>query len=170
MRLILLIRLWFKRPKGPRQSGSVKSMAIRKQEFYEGAALHILVRASGPLTIRYEAPFFSFNNQLAVLIKYSTRSRSPWGFTFGAEEQVILERRATAAKTAIALICGADGVAALTYDEYASVAGLKNFAIHVGCSREHGEYYDITGPDRRLGRKIAPSNWGRIIETSGVRA
>jgi len=32
-------------------------MAIKKQEFYEGAALHLVARAT-PIAIRYEAPFF----------------------------------------------------------------------------------------------------------------
>jgi hypothetical protein len=53
-------------------------VAIRKQEFYEGAALHLLARTGGITSVRYEAPFFLVN-QLSVLLKYSTRARSPWG-------------------------------------------------------------------------------------------
>jgi len=33
-------------------------MAIKKQEFYEGAALHLLVRGGAITSIRYELPFF----------------------------------------------------------------------------------------------------------------
>lgn len=33
-------------------------MAIKKQEFYEGAALHLLARSGGISNIRYETPFF----------------------------------------------------------------------------------------------------------------
>jgi len=40
-------------------------MAIRKQEFYEGAALHLL-HDGGIVSIRYEAPFFVLNDDLLV--------------------------------------------------------------------------------------------------------
>ena len=52
-------------------------MAIKKQEFYEGAALHLLARAGGITSLRYEAPLFLLNNRLLVHLKYSTKGRSP---------------------------------------------------------------------------------------------
>ena len=70
-------------------------MSIKKQEFYEGAALHLLARAGGITGIRYEAPLFLLNEQLLVLLKYSTKGRSPWGFTFTRDEQLILHNRAS---------------------------------------------------------------------------
>jgi hypothetical protein len=117
-------------------------MAIKKQEFYEGAALHLVARAT-PIAIRYEAPFFLFNDRLSVLLKYSTRGRSPWGFTFTPDEQIILQRRASRFKTAIGLICGGDGVAALSYESYLSVAAPRNAAVHIACYRQHGERYEV---------------------------
>jgi len=74
-------------------------MAIKKQEFYEGAALHLLARTGGIMSIRYDAPFFLLNDQLLVILKYSTRGRSPWGFTFTRDEQVLLQNRASELKT-----------------------------------------------------------------------
>ena len=91
-------------------------MAIQKQEFYEGAALHLIARTGQVASIRYDAPFFLFNDRLSVLLKYNTRGRSPWGFTFTPDEQIFLEERASKFKTAIALVCGADGVAAFSYE------------------------------------------------------
>jgi len=70
-------------------------MAIKKQEFYEGAALHLLARNGGIAGIRYESPFFVLNDDPWVLLKYSTRGRSPWGFTFMPDEQVLLQVRAS---------------------------------------------------------------------------
>jgi site-specific DNA-cytosine methylase len=55
---------------------------IRKQEFYEGAALHLAARTGRVRSLRYEQPFFRFNETLAVMLKYSTGVRSPWAFTF----------------------------------------------------------------------------------------
>jgi len=139
-------------------------MAIKKQEFYEGAALHLLARTGGITSIRYGAPFFLLNDQLLVYLKYSTRGRSPWGFTFTMDEQVLLQTRASDLKTVIGLICGADGVAALTYDAYQSVAALRRSAIHIACYRKHGEHYEVSGPDGQLDGKVAPSNWQRILD------
>lgn len=139
-------------------------MAIKKQEFYEGAALHILARTGGITSIRYEAPFFLLNDQVLVILKYSTRGRSPWGFTFMPDEQVLLQNRAAEFKIIIGLICGADGVAAFTFDAYRSVATPRKSAVHIACYRQHGEHYEVNGPDGRLDGKVAPSNWQRILE------
>jgi hypothetical protein len=139
-------------------------MAIKKQEFYEGAALHLLARGGGITGIRYEAPFFLLNNQLLVYLKYSTRGRSPWGFTFMPDEQALLQAKARKFRIIIGLICGADGVAGFDYEAYRSVAALRAAAVHIACYRQHGEHYEVNGPDGRLNEKIAPSNWRKMFE------
>ncbi len=139
-------------------------MAIQKQEFYEGAALHLIARTGQVASIRYDAPFFLFNDRLSVLLKYNTRGRSPWGFTFTPDEQIFLEERASKFKTAIALVCGADGVAAFSYESYTSVASRRQGTIHIACYRDYGEHYEVNGPDGTLNKKIAPSNWQRILD------
>src|SRR2546430_7057395 len=100
-------------------------MGIKKQEFYEGAALHRLARGGKIASVRYEAPFFFFNGEFLVLLKYSTRSRSPWGFTFTADEQLALNSVNSGSQLIIALICGADGVAAFGYDAYTQIAAVR---------------------------------------------
>lgn len=139
-------------------------MAIKKQEFYEGAALHLLARTGGIMSIRYDAPFFLLNDQLLVILKYSTRGRSPWGFTFTRDEQVLLQNRASEQKTVIGLICGADGVAAFPYDAYCSVAAPRKSAVHIACYHQHHGHYEVNGPDGTLDGKVAPSDWQRILE------
>jgi hypothetical protein len=141
-----------------------QQMAIRKQEFYEGAALHLLARTGRITAIRYEPPLFVLNNRLFVLLKYSTRGRSPWGFTFMPDEQVLLQNKAGESKIVIGLVCGADGVAAFTYDAYRGVAAPRASALHIACYRRHGEHYEVNGPDGSLARKVPPANWQRILE------
>ncbi len=138
-------------------------MAIKKQEFYEGAALHILARSGAITGIKYEPPLFLVNNHLLVLLKYSTRGRSPWGFTFMPDEQMLLSKRGAESKIIIGLICGADGVAAFSYDTYLKIATLRDSAIHLACYRKHGEHYEVSGPDGTFERKVSPSNWQRIL-------
>lgn len=139
-------------------------MAIRKQEFYEGAALYLLARTGRVKSVQYEPPFFLINEQLLLYLKYTTKGRSPWGFTFMPEEQRLLQQRGSDQKIMIGLVCGADGVAALPYDAFRSIASIKHAALHIACYRDHGEHYDISGPDGKLKRKVPPSNWERILD------
>lgn len=139
-------------------------MGIKKQEFYEGAALHLLARSGLVTSLRYEPPFFEMNGHTTVLLKYSTKGRSPWGFTFMPDEQVALREKAGAKKLVIGMVCGSDGVASLDYTSYLGIAGIRDTALHISCYRNHGEHYEVSGPDGTLGRKIAPSIWQRILK------
>jgi hypothetical protein len=139
-------------------------MAIKKQEFYEGAALHQLVRSGRITSLKYEPPLFTINNELLVCLKYSTKGSSPWGFTFTIDEQRLLRARAKGSRLVIGLICGPDGIAAISYDDYRAIAGRKKSAIHIACYRKHGKHYGVFGPHGELDRKIAPSVWQRILE------
>ena len=138
-------------------------MGIAKQAFYEGAALHQLARSTELTSLKYEAPFFVLNRRVLVYLKYSTKTRSPWGFTFTEEEQVLLRRRATSDRITIGLICGGDGVATVSYDDFVGIAAPKRTAIHVACYRKHKEQYEVSGPDGAIARKIAPSDWMRLL-------
>ena len=142
-------------------------MGIKKQEFYEGAALHQLARAGKLQSVCYKAPFFFVNSQLCVLMKYSTKIRSPWGFTFTPEEQSLLLEQSAFHKIIIALICGSDGIAAFGYTILSSIARRRSNAVHVACHRQRGEHYEISGPDGIASRKISPSHWIRILDQKG---
>lgn len=140
-------------------------MGIQKQEFYEGAALHQLIRnLSGTVSIAHSPPFFVFDGRLQVHLKHSTAKRSPWGFTFTVDEQVLLRQSSRAMPLVIGLVCGADGVAALPYDDYIRIAPLKDAAIRVSCRRNHREHFEIGGPDGTLPGKVAPSEWIKLLE------
>jgi hypothetical protein len=138
-------------------------MTIGKQAFYEGAALHLVARGGDLTSLDYDAPFFLFNGNLLVLLKYSTKGRSPWGFTFFPAEQTLLRQKAPRNTVVIGLICGADGVAAISYKRFAEIAAPRSSVIHLSCYRQHGEHYEINGPDGRLNRKVPPSMWPNIL-------
>jgi hypothetical protein len=138
-------------------------MAIQKQEFYEGAALHQLIRSSTGSRVTNAPPFFVFDDRIQVHLKYSTGKRSPWGFTFTPEEQTLLEERSQQMPLVIGLICGADGVATLTYGQYSGVATIRSAALRVSCRRLHRQHFEVRGPDGVVPGKIAPSDWGRLL-------
>lgn len=139
-------------------------MAIRKHEFYEGAALHQLAKGGRIREVRYESPFFIVNGGLVLHLKYSTKSRGPWAFTFMPEEQAILEGRADHHRIVVGLVCGADGVVALDYRAYREIASPRAAAVRIACARRHREQYEVSGPEGVLGRKVALSDWCRILD------
>lgn len=138
-------------------------MPINKQDFYEGAALYALARTGTVNSIKWVAPFFFLNGRLAVLLKYSTKGRSPWRFTFTPDEQSDLARIDGVCTTTIGLICADDGVVGLPFKAFQTIAPLSDTALQITCYRDHGEYYEVTGPKGSLPRKISPSYWLRIL-------
>ena len=138
-------------------------MAIAKQAFYEGAALYQLICATTHANIIYEMPFFRVNRRRTLYLKFTTKGRSPWGFSVSAEEQALLFEESTKTSLYLGLVCGADGVAALAYESFAEVASLRNASVHIACYRRHGEHYEINGPDGTLSRKVPPSSWQHIL-------
>jgi hypothetical protein len=139
-------------------------MVIRKQDFYEGAALYSLIKAAGAAHVRYDAPFFVVDERVALYLKYSTKVRSPWGFTFSAEEHALLEQPRTCSRVTIALICGEDGIATLEIAAFKTIARNKGTASRIACFRRHGEHYGISGPDAELGGKVPPASWQRLLQ------
>lgn len=139
-------------------------MALKKQEFYEGAALHILARTGKLTSIHYLLPFFIMNERIAVLLKYSTKVRSPWGFTFVQEEQVQMIQQALDRRIVLGLICGSDGIAAFNYEDYRQIASPRDSSIHIACYRDHGEQYRIAGPEGTLDFKVSHAGWRRILD------
>jgi hypothetical protein len=138
-------------------------MGIQKQEFYEGAALHQIACNGVAASVQRDPPFFILDNRVLALLKYSTRNRSPWGFTFSPGEQVLLEQRSTMVRVVVGLICGADGIAALEYGSYRAIASPKDRSIHIACYRRRGEHYEVSGPDGIMAGKIPPSRWRQVL-------
>lgn len=140
-------------------------MPVAKQAFYEGAALYGLIRSGAVQHIIFKPPFFIVNNEVFLFLKYSTKPRSPWPFTFTASEQLVLRTMAADKRVMIGLICGGDGVAAVPWRSYSNIASIRASAIHISCRRQHGEHYEVNGPDGVLMGKIAPSVWSRMLKT-----
>jgi hypothetical protein len=138
-------------------------MGIKQQEFYEGAALHLLARTQEISGIFFDSPFFILNGRLLVLLKYSTKNGSRWDFSFSVNEQERLHQKAAKFEAKIGLICGSDGVASFDYDEYLTIASTRPTPIYIACSRNQSGFYVIGGPDGMLGRAIVPSQWQKVL-------
>jgi hypothetical protein len=138
-------------------------VAIQKLEFYEGAAIHRLIRASDGLSIRYDSPFFVVNEEMKVLLKYSTAVRSPWAFTFTPEEQAELHKWGRSGPLIVGMVCGGDAIAAITYGSYARIAQSRSTSLRIACTRLHGEHFKVKGPDGITDQKVAPADWTQWV-------
>lgn len=139
-------------------------MAIGKQDYYEGAALAALLRSEREVCIRFKAPFFVLNHTRHVYLKYSTKGRSPWQFTFAPDEQSLLRETGSTATVTLALVCGSDGVAALELVNFERICATRHSSITVSCYRQHRENYRIRGPDGWHAGTVAPSAWTRVLK------
>lgn len=140
-------------------------MAIQKQEFYEGAALHQLIRGAGDVRVRFSTPLFVLDERLQIHLKYSTATRSPWGFTFNSDEQKLLLKRSAEMPLVIGLVCGSDGIAVLSFEQYSGIARPRSAGVHVACFRKYREHFEITGPDGSVPGKVPPSDWHRLLNS-----
>lgn len=138
-------------------------MSIQKQEFYEGAALHALLRKNPTATVKYDDPYFVINDSIFVYIKYSTATRSPWAFTFTqVEHDMLTSVDESKLPARIGLVCGSNGIVALTLSDYESIVGRAAAPLRVSCARSHRSQYAVWGPDGEVAGKISPSEWTRL--------
>src|SRR3972149_6915357 len=100
---------------------------IEKQEFYHGAALIRLLEDEKCKSVRKHGTGYRVNDGIFLLLKYSTKSRTPWGFGFGRDEVERLNQAAQSfSGVAVALICGGDGVCGMTWESVEELLGGKD--------------------------------------------
>jgi len=138
-------------------------MPIHKLEFYAGAALYRLIRSLGDVRVRVDGGIVILDERLGIFLKYCTRTRSPWLFTFSATERLTLASNAAKMQVVIGLVCGSDGIATLQHQDYVAVTGNSASQAAISCSRGYDEHYAIGGPAGGLSRKVAPSAWNTLL-------
>ena len=85
---------------------------------------------------------FIVNENIFFLVKYSTKPRSPWRFTFTQDE---LDRTASLIESyrrlVVAFVCGGDGICALGWDQIENLMGFDPGWI--GVKRGFGGSYAV---------------------------
>jgi hypothetical protein len=140
---------------------------IEKLEFYHGAALVRVIEDPRCETISKQPFGYRVNNGPVLAIKYSTKARSPWGFTFSGEDISRLDAASEEfGECAIALVCGGDGICAFSWSICASLLGGSPGRI--GAKRGFAGCYAVSGPAGELKGKVAMNRWPAIVfETDG---
>lgn len=135
---------------------------IEKLEFYHGAALVRLIEDPRCETIGKHVYGYRVNQQRLVAIKYSTRARSPWGFTFSQDDIDRLQMTEQQfGGCFIAFVCGGDGVCALSWITVVDLLG--NSPGGISAKRAFAGCYAVSGPTGALKGKIAMNRWPGIV-------
>jgi hypothetical protein len=133
-----------------------------KQEYYHGAAIIRLCEDARFKTIAKHVLGYIVNGEVIILLKYSTKSRTPWLFTFTLEEMVNIETLIKQNnRIVIALVCGGDGVCAIHAKELYSILGDNPGWLSI--RRKFKGQYGVAGPNGHLERKVSFQRWPSII-------
>jgi len=149
---------------------------IKEFEFYHGAVLTKIAQSDKKVSISaYPTPSrcsYVINGNTGLYIKHSTNRLTPWGFSFAKIHQDEIKNMASSlGKVFIALVCGKDGIACLSFDELKIVLD-DDHSDHewIRVSRRPREKYAIKGTNGKLRFKIAHNHFPeRILEdTPGI--
>jgi hypothetical protein len=149
---------------------------IRDQELLHGAALIRLVDSGVPVSIckadgvHQSAYVVEIGDRrVALLIKLSTKKKSPWQFTFTEVEGdalAALEESYPHHERLLVFVCHLDGVCCLPHALLAEIMDDPNVPAGqaVSIARGDGRSYRVTGPGRtKLSRTIPMNDWPRRV-------
>ncbi len=135
---------------------------IAKWEFYHGAVMIRLLEDKRCQTVRKDELGYIVNDRVFVFVKYTTKTRSPWRFTFGQSEIQQLDCRATSFRNIIiVLVCGGDGICAVSWCNAYRLLGNK--AGWLSARRKFNEQYAVAGQAGQLHGKVSLSEWPLIV-------
>jgi hypothetical protein len=135
---------------------------IEKLEFYHGAALVRLVEDGRCKSVGKNECGYLVNGDRSVLVKYTTKTRSPWRFTVSEDD---IARFDLAARQfvicVIVLVCGGDGVCSVTWKAAREVLG--DSPGWLAAKRSFNGCYAVSGPAGALKKKIPLNQWPGIV-------
>jgi hypothetical protein len=156
-------------------------MGFSNKELLHGAALAGLILDGNAISVRCAEDQHSDvyevrrgDTSLLVVFKYSTKKKSPWQFSFGAQQvDALRELRLLhpSLPIVVAFVCHVDGVCALHLEELVSI-GLNLESLvgaGVSVSRPRGGSYWVSGPGReKMNRSVPQNRWLNIFAGGSV--
>ncbi len=136
---------------------------LYKSKYYHGAAVLSILEDNRCKSINKLGHLgYLVNTEIFVFLKYTTKSRSPWGFTFDQEDVDRCSRLSSEYKKVIlGFVCAGDGVCGIDWLEAKQLLGNKSGRIAI--SRKHDHSYSIWGSAGELKRKISVTQWPIIV-------
>ena len=137
---------------------------IKDFEFFHGVVFSRLFHATEtPVTVRLckglSNSAYVINENIGLYIKYSASRLTPWQFSFNRAHlnEVLLMKRKLS-HMAVALVCGEDGMAVLTFTEFITVLGeIFEGTGWITVTRKRREKYGVKGSAGDLKYKVGDS-------------
>jgi hypothetical protein len=149
---------------------------IRDQELLHGAALIRVLDADEPVTVCKATDIHpsvytveTGDRRVTLLLKLSTKKKSPWQFTFTEGEGAALAALAEAYpafERLLVFVCHLDGVCCLPYGRLGELIEdpFTPAGQAVSVARAERKSYRVSGPGRlRLRGTIPVNDWPRIV-------
>ena len=135
---------------------------IDKREFYHGVILNRLLEDGRCQRVQKHEFGYVVNDTVFIFLKYSTKSRSPWRFSFSSDEIKRLNLLAGKfQKIIVTMVCGGDGICAISWREASSF--LNDKAGWISARRKFNEQYGVAGQAGKLRGKVPLNEWPLII-------
>lgn len=145
---------------------------ITTRDPYEGVVLRHLIKHDDPVQVTEigdKVGHFCLNNDAFLLVKYSSRSRSPWRFTIRPDDINTLVRDQSRGGlfggSYFCLVCGFESLCALREEEWSALLDLSETEIQqtLSVSRSPRSSFEVTGSSGHLARKIPVSRFPALI-------
>lgn len=135
---------------------------IDKADFYHGAALVRVIEDTRCESIAKREPGYLVNGRIAVCIKYTSKTHSPWRFTLTADDiRSCAAAAAELTRCVVAFVCGGDGVCAVSWEQLSELVGPA--PAWVVSRRAFKGCYSVSAANGTLERKVARRQWPGIL-------
>ncbi|MFA5829617.1 MAG: hypothetical protein WC843_03930 [Candidatus Gracilibacteria bacterium] len=134
-----------------------------KSHYYHGAAVVSLLENENDFSISKKG-FLGYvvNDKIFIFLKYTTKARTPWRFTFDQEDiDRCLKMSSEYNDVAVGLICGGDGICGLKWNEVRCL--LEDKPGWISAKRKHNESYGVAGSITELEKKVPVGRWSIFI-------
>ncbi|OGU81709.1 MAG: hypothetical protein A2W11_12780 [Ignavibacteria bacterium RBG_16_35_7] len=135
---------------------------IDKSDYYHGTTILKVLEDNQTHQICFKNNSYLIDSSNLIFLKYTTKSKSPWRFTF-SEKEIESIRSSFSDKLNIffVLICDGDGLCALKCQELLKLLNQKTGWVAV--SRKFNKQYSVSGQNGYLEKKIPFGRWPKIL-------
>jgi hypothetical protein len=139
---------------------------IDKADFYHGAALIRIIEDGRCENVTSHASGYLVNGRVAVCVKYTTKTGSPWRFTLTADEISACEHAVReVGRCVVAFVCGGDGICAVPWQQISGLIGEA--PAWIASRRAFNGCYAVSAANGTLARKIARNQWPDVVFLRG---
>lgn len=136
---------------------------LDKSAYYHGAAVIPILEDDRCRSIRKRGSLgYVVNDDAFLFLKYTTKARSPWRFTFDRDDiERCVKMSDEYRQVVFGFVCGGDGVCAIDLNQGRELLGMK--AGWIAAARKHNHSYEVWGAEGSLKRKVSLKRWPSLI-------